>query len=212
MKSLQLLRRAFTLIELLVVIAIISILAALAVPHLIVTLKLAQLTNTLNNAKQLHTAIMRMTLDTAVTPDPEIGLPGDVENLTDLGDYVNRMVKYKYFEEGDLKTIFNAPGYTPAYSGSGRFTSANSPFKIYPVKSTDPNQRIMIATKNFTFGQPLADGKAPYGNIGAVIVRKSGEAVKINDQQATASGNGSLGLGDGGTGSDNPGSEGTPLQ
>jgi prepilin-type N-terminal cleavage/methylation domain-containing protein len=211
MKILHRSRQGFTLIELLVVIAIIAILAALAVPQIASAMVQGQLTQTLNNARQIHIAITRMAMDNSVNPDPKIGWPGDITDIQDIGSFCDRMVDYKYFERGDLRTVFAAPGVT-AYNGQGNFSSQNSAFKIYRIKETDPGQCILVATKNFTFGQALSDSTAPYAKKGAVIFRKGGEGLKINDQQATNSGTGNLGLGEGGTSTDQPGSEGNPLQ
>src|SRR3954471_910724 len=103
-------RQGFTLIELLVVIAIIAILAALAVPQIAAALTKGQLTQTLNNARQIYIATMRMTTDASVTPDPKLGWPGDVTDITSLSNFVDRLVTYKYVDTGDLKSLFYAPG------------------------------------------------------------------------------------------------------
>ena len=164
-------RQGFTLIELLVVIAIIAILAALAVPQIAAALVKGQLTQTLNNARQIQIATLRMTTDASVTPDPKLGWPGDVSDISTLSQFVERLIDYKYIDRGDVKSLFYAPG-VKAYSGTGPISKDNSAFDIYPVKDTDVSQVIFIATKNFHFGQPLdahPPQYTPYGNKGAVI-------------------------------------------
>jgi prepilin-type N-terminal cleavage/methylation domain-containing protein len=202
--------KGFTLIELLVVIAIIAILAALAVPQIAAALTKGQLTQTLNNARQIHIATLRMTTDASVTPDPKLGWPGDVTDISTLSGFVERLVEYKYIDRGDIKSLFYAPG-VKAYRGTGPFDKENSAFDIYPVKDTDVSQVIYIATRNYEFGVPLKPTQSPYGNKGAVLFRKGGEGVIINDQQATHSSDGGLGFNPGGTSMEDVGPKGTPL-
>jgi hypothetical protein len=165
----------------------------------------------LNNARQIHIATLRMTTDASVTPDPKLGWPGDLPDIATLPDFVERLVEYKYIDRGDLKGLFTAPGIKP-YPGMGRFKSENSAFKMYRVTDNDLSQVIFLATKNFTFGQPLDEKAAPYGKRGAVIFRKGGEGVIINDQQAADSGSGALGFMPGATSWESPGTERDVLQ
>jgi hypothetical protein len=52
----------------------------------------------------------------------------------------------------------------------------------------------------------------PYGNKHAIIFRKGGEGVIINDQQATNSGDGNLGFNVGGTSIEDIGPPSAPLR
>jgi hypothetical protein len=169
-----------------------------------------QLTQTLNNARQIHLATLRMTTDAAVEPNPKLGWPGDLPDVKSLGDFVERLVEYKYMDRGDIKSLFHAPG-VKAYGGTGPFSSENSAFKIYKARNADVGEVIYISTNNFTLGQPLDANAVPYGKKGAVIFRKSGEGVIINDRQATHSANGNLGLNVGGTSLENVGAPSPPL-
>jgi hypothetical protein len=165
-----------------------------------------QLTQTLNNAREIDIATLRMETDGQVASNPKLGWPGDLPDVKTLSDFVERLMEYKYLDRGDLKSLFYAPG-VKAYSGRGQFSSENSAFKIYKVTKADDSQVIFIATKNFTFGQALDPKAAPYGDKGAVIFRKGGEGVIVNDQQAKNSSNGNLGLMPGATSKDSPGTE-----
>lgn len=169
-----------------------------------------QLTQTLNNARQIHIATLRMTTDASVEPNPKLGWPGDLPDVKTVGDFVERLIEYKYIDRADVKTLFYAPG-IKAYPGSGPFSAENSAFKIYKVKDQDLSQVIYLATKNFTFGQPLDPKAVPYHSKGAVIFRKGGEGIVINDQQATTSGNGHVGFNVGGTSTEDPGPVAVPL-
>jgi hypothetical protein len=170
------------------------------------SIRKGQLVQTLNDARQIQIATLRMATDAEVTPYPKLGWPGDLPDVKTLSDFVERLVEYKYIDRRDIKSLFYAPG-VKAYPGTGPFAPENSAFKIYKVTKADGPQVIFIATKNFTFGQALDPKAAPYGDKGAVIFRKGGEGVIINDQQAKNSSNGNLGLMPGATSKDSPGIE-----
>jgi type II secretory pathway pseudopilin PulG len=199
--------------EVLAVVALVVILALLAVPQFSTGVPNwhGLLTQTLNNARQIHIATLRMTTDAEVEPNPKLGWPGDLPDVQTLPDFVERLVEYKYIDRGDLKSLFYAPG-VKAYKGTGPFASENSAFQIYKVRKADVSQVIYMSTKNFAFGQPLDPKAMPYGNKHAIIFRKGGEGVIINDQQATRSGDGNLGFNVGGTSMEDIGPPSTALQ
>lgn len=162
------------------VVAIIGVLAAIAVPSFARARSQAQATMTLSNARQLQLAAMRMALDNDAAPDPALGWPGDLAKsparpVVTVGDYIERLVEYKYLERADLPKLFAAPG-IPAYTGSGNFDSAFSPFKIYRVRTADSGDCLFLATRNFTFGLPLDSATQPFGSKVGVVVDKGGAA------------------------------------
>ncbi len=199
---------AFTLIELLVVIAIIAILAALVLPNVASAFDKAKLTGALSNGKQIHQATLRMALDNAANPDPELGWPGDLAKATtnpvsSISQFVERLVDYKYLERGSLSKLFSGPNVS-AYKGTGTFTGENSVYKIYLDRDSDYDTCLFLATKNFTFGQDL-DAKKPFSDKGCVIVHKGGDAIQLSSKQAK---NKNVGLMPGSTSQDSPGDEG----
>jgi prepilin-type N-terminal cleavage/methylation domain-containing protein len=175
--------QAFTLIELLVVIAIIAILAALVLPSISGAFDKAKLTTALSNGRQIHQLTYRMVLDTAASPNPDLGWPGDLFKSTTrpvatIGQFVDRLVEYKYLDKGQLGKLFAGPGIT-TYSGTGPFQGSNCVFNIFKVEENNLDTTLFLATKNFTFGSDL-DKTMPYGESGAVIVRKGGDAQSLS--------------------------------
>src|SRR5687768_7353388 len=89
---------AFPIIALIVTIVAVGILAFLAVPQVTDHGGDGRGAQALNNAKQIHLATVRMVLDSSVAPDPKLGWTGDLPDITDVGEFGERLVDYKYFE------------------------------------------------------------------------------------------------------------------
>jgi len=190
---------AFTLIELLVVIAIIAILASLAIPAVTGAMVKGQMTQTLNNERQVFLAASQMAIDAVSTGDQNLGWPGDLAKtdrttgkITNVSDYVTRIISYDYLKPGDVTKVFSAPGVTPwsgtVSSGSGAsltpaFTNANNPFKIYKVTEQDGSDILFLASKNFTYGSELDPKGVPYGDKGFIIFHKGGDGAILKKQQ-----------------------------
>lgn len=199
--------KGFTLIELLVVISIIAVLASLAVPAVTGALVKGQLIQAMSNARQIHQATMSMATDGATNSDSNLGWPGDLNpnlntavtgssGVTTLPQFVQRLVQYDYFKAADLK-IFSTAGIT-AYSGgqdssgtlTATFLDANSAFKLYWVRDTDPSNTLLLATKNYTYNTAFttqASSYKPFGDKGFVVIRKGGDASILKKQQAAPS-------------------------
>jgi prepilin-type N-terminal cleavage/methylation domain-containing protein len=185
---------AFTLIELLVVIAIIATIAAFAVPALTSALSKGQMTGTMNNVRQLYLAGYQMALDGSANGDANLAWPGDyTSGISNLQDYVQKLVQNDYLKASDLSKILSAPGATctAASSGSGSSTtvtlSCSSGLKIYPITSADGSNTIFAVTSNYTYDTDFASNAAvPYGDKGFVVVRKGGDAAVLRKNNAKA--------------------------
>ncbi|HEV7402844.1 MAG TPA: prepilin-type N-terminal cleavage/methylation domain-containing protein [Chthoniobacteraceae bacterium] len=209
MKSLQRAAssKGFTLIELLVVIAIIAILAALVLPSITGAFNRAKLTTALSNGRQIHQSTYRMVLDNAANPNPDLGWPGELAKaaanpVASTGQFVERLVQYKYVERGSLAKLFSGPAPVTTYPGTGPFQGQNSVFNFFKIEDNDNDTAIFLATKNFTFGAAL-DIKQPYGEQGCVVVRKGGDALMLTGGQAM---NKNIGVMPGGT-TESPGQQ-----
>ncbi len=185
---------AFTLIELLVVIAIIATIAAFAVPALTSALAKGQMTGTMNNARQLYLAGYQMALDGSANGDANLAWPGDyTSGISNLQDYVQKLVQNDYLKASDLSKILSAPGATctATSTGTGSSTtvtlSGNSGIKVYPVTSADGSNTIFAVTSNYTYNTDFASSAGtPYGDKGFVIVRKGGDAAVLRKNNAKA--------------------------
>jgi type II secretory pathway pseudopilin PulG len=172
----------------LVVLAIVAVLAAIAIPSFARARQRAQATMTMSHARQIQMAAMRMALDNEVAPDPALGWPGDLAKsptrpVTSLGDYVERLVEYKYLERGSLPVLFQAPG-IPPYTGTAPFDAMYSPFKVYKVRASDPEDCLFLATRNFTYGSGLDPATKPYGAQAGIVCRKDGSAQILRTEPA----------------------------
>jgi len=178
--------RAFTLIELLVVISIIAVLVSLALPAVAGAVTRAQLGQQSSNSRQIHIAQAQMALEAITTGDTNYGWVGDL-GLSSVQDFVNRLVTNDFIHPKDAVKIFSCPGITPgvATSNSVTISSTNTGFSIYQVKDKDPGVTVFITTKNYTWGQPLSKDAKPFGDIGFVVQRKSGDATVFRKSQAT---------------------------
>ncbi len=201
---------AFTLVEMLVVIAIIATIAAFALPAITGALVRGQLAQAVSNARQVHLATFAMTTDGTQTGDAKYGWPGDLAasttagvTITNVPDFVKRLVDNDYLKAGDLK-VFAAPGINPwngTYTKPANATSAgsfapefngttNCAFKIYKVKDTDSSNTIFLATKNFSYTDDsttaISSTAVPFGDKGFVVFHKGGDGTFYKKQQATS--------------------------
>ena len=201
---------AFTLVEMLVVIAIIATIAAFALPAITGALTRGQLAQAVNNARQIYLSTFSMATDGTQTGDAKYGWPGDLAQSTDpnvqitnVSDFVSRLVDNDYLKSGDLK-VFAAPGVTPwvgSYTKPADATSKgtfspifdgdkNCAFKIYKVSDKDAGSAIFIATKNFTYSSSsttaIDANKTPFGDKGFVVFHKGGDGTFYKRQQATS--------------------------
>jgi prepilin-type N-terminal cleavage/methylation domain-containing protein len=198
----------FTLVEMLVVIAIIATIAAFALPAITGALVRGQLAQAVSNARQVHLATFAMTTDGTQTGDAKYAWPGDLfassdatVKITNVSDFVKRLVDNDYLKAGDLK-VFAAPGvnpwnggYTKDANGVGTFSPAydgdkNCAYKIYKVTDKDPGNTIFLATKNFTYSGTASTAinstAAPFGDKGFVVFHKGGDGTFYKKQQATS--------------------------
>lgn len=179
--------RAFTDLEGLVVLVLFAILALLLVPN-IRGPHPGKGWSQLMNAKQIYLAIYQMAADHALTDDPLLGWPGDlalakVRPVSSLPEFVERMMELDYMKRTEVGKVFTAPGLS-MYPGKGSFLSKDSAFKIYKVTEQDDSRCVLVASRNFTFGKGLDSTKLPYGDRFGVIVRKGGDGLPLNAQQA----------------------------
>lgn len=177
---------AFTLIELLVVISIMAVLVSLALPAVTGAITRAQLGQLSSNAKQIHIAQTQMALEAVTTGDTNYGWVGDL-NITTVKGFVDNLVTNNFMHPKDAVKVFSCPGITPgtATTNTADIQSANTGFSIYPVQDKDPGVTVFITTKNYTWGQELSKETKPFGNVGFVVLRKTGDATVYREQQAT---------------------------
>jgi hypothetical protein len=199
-----------------VAVVLVAVFALLIAPDINDAIWKGRATHALSSARMIQIAMLRVTSDAGAkeVADPKLGWPGDVPDIKSVSDFVERLITYEYIAREDVASVFSvtasATGVKP-YPGTGPFLPENSAFKVYKVKENDVSQVIFLATKNFTFGQPLDEKAVPFGKRHAVLFRKGGEGVIINDQQAANSGSGNLGFNPGGTSMEDPGPPSVPL-
>ncbi len=211
--------------------AVLMVLGVLVFPSATICIDRSRMTNALSNGRQIHQATYRMVLDTAADPNPKLGWPGDLAKdethpVTTTGQFVERMVAYKYLERASLGRLFGgparrAPDREPfslsnlfskseviSYPGSGPFEGRHSVFTFFNVTEKDSERVIFLSTKNFHFGAPL-DPMKPYGDEAGVILHKAGDAERLTADRAMSK---KVGLMPGGT-IENPGvQEGSTLK
>jgi hypothetical protein len=159
---------------------LLAILFALMPIQLTTQLQRGQMIQSVNNARQIYLAASTMAEDGVHSNDPRLGWPGDLaaavaEPVTTLSDYVERLIAFDYLKRNDIGKLFAAPG-VRAHTGTGSLAPENSGFKIYRFGEKDDAACIAIATKNFRVREDLDPDAVPFGNRGAVILRKAGDA------------------------------------
>ncbi len=85
----------------------------------------------------------------------------------------------KIFSAGDIRVT--------AWNESG---PNNSAYYVYAIDDTSPSDAILMSTKNWLApisgaGPALTKDGKPFGDKGAIIVKKGGSAQVINSRQAT---------------------------
>jgi type II secretory pathway pseudopilin PulG len=181
----------FSTAELVVVIVIIGVILVLAGPAFRSALVKRDLTRTMNNGRELYLAAFRMATDGAAKSDASLAWPGDYPTNT-LAEYCGRLVEKDYVKAADLQRVLSTPGAacTVAMSGPPPATTltGKNALKIYKVKSVDPSNTIFAASSNYVYDTELNSNAVPFGDIGFVVVRKSGDAGVYKKDRATPAG------------------------
>lgn len=182
---------ALTLRELLVAIAIIALILILAWPAFTNALAKRDLTRTMKNERDLYLAAFRMATDGAAKSDANLAWPGDYPAKS-LAEYCGKLIERDYVKSADLQRMLSAPGAacTVTTSGSPPATmlTGASALKIYKMKSGDPSNTIFAASANYTYDTALRPDAKPFGDIGFVVIHKSGDAGLFGKNQATPAG------------------------
>ena len=189
----------FTLIELLVVIAIISILATILVPAVQNGLVQAKLASVMSNGRNIYLAIAARDMEDVLSTErawPASTGGGSVpeEEYADSTTYFEWMVT-----NGLLNvdfSFFAAPGVSAALSTNvADFAAENNAWVITAdVGTSTKDTTPVLFTRNLGDGSggnltklPDPDGKSanlsadvePFGDKGAVVIRKGGAANKV---------------------------------
>ena len=155
----------------------------------------ARLLSGVNAAQNIHKAAFMMAQEAAVKESDNYGWPGDLYasgKITNVSDYMNRLVGDGFLPVGALKTFAGSEpksGFIPyegEIKGRGKnakldppFRPENCAFKIYLVKKSDGDNALFLVSKNYTYNQPLNAKSKPYGKKGFVVVRKDGSGAAL---------------------------------
>jgi type II secretory pathway pseudopilin PulG len=170
-----------------VIIVIIAVILGLAWPALTNAIAKRDLTRTMNNARELYLAAFRMATDGAAKSDPTRAWPGDYP-VSNLSEYCGKLVEKDYLKAADLQRILSAPGADCAVSSTNghAFTlTGKSALKVYKVRSVDRSNTIFVASANYVYDTALDAKAVPFGDLGFVVVRKSGDAGVYKKNRAT---------------------------
>jgi type II secretory pathway pseudopilin PulG len=172
-------------------ILIIAVILGLAWPALTSAIAKRDLTRTMNNARELYLAAFRMATDGAAKSDSDLAWPGDYP-VSNLSEYCGKLVEKDYLKAADLQRILSAPGATCTVQLSGPPTTVTlrgkSALKIYKVKKIDRSNTIFLASANYFYDTALDPKAVPFGDLGFVAVRKSGDAGVYKKNRATVDG------------------------
>jgi hypothetical protein len=152
-----------------------------------------EMTRVENNARALYLAAFQMATDGAAKGDPDSGWPGDYPSI-DLATYCAKLIGKGYLKPADLEEMLSGGGMRCNVHVTGDpknpvvTLSGTSALKIYKVKSTDPSTTIFAASSNYVYGTSLNPATQPFGDVGFVVVRKSGDTGVYKNMQATMAG------------------------
>jgi type II secretory pathway pseudopilin PulG len=181
------------LLYLLILIVVLAFGGVLAWPTIRYGMTKREMTRTMKNARALYLAAFQMASDGATKGDPDSAWPGDYPSA-DLADYCAKLIEKGYLKPADLEEMLSGAGMkcTVQITGDPKkpvvTLSGPSVLKIYRVKSTDPSNTIFAASSNYVYGTPLNPAAKPFGDVGFVVVRKSGDSGVYKKGQATQAG------------------------
>ena len=184
---------AFSLLHLLIAVVVLAAGALLAWPTIRHGMTKREMTRTMNNARALYLAAFQMATDGAAKGDAESAWPGDYPSA-DLAAYCAKLIEKGYLKPADLEEMLSGAGLKCTVHTTGDpkkpvvTLSGASVLKIYKVKSTDPSNTIFAASSNYVYGTPLNPTAEPFGDVGFVVVRKSGDSGVYKKGQATLAG------------------------
>lgn len=140
----------------------------------------------MKNGRELYLIALRMATDGSANADTTRAWPGDYPVNT-LAEYSTKLIGLKYGSAADLERLFSAPQAKcrVTFNGTGASLSGKSALKIYKVRTADPSNTIFAASANYLYATPLSSSSEPFGDIGFVVIRKSGDAGVYKPGQAT---------------------------
>ena len=168
-----------------------AVIALLAWPAFNSALAKRDLTRTMNNGRELYLAAFKMATDGAANSNSDLAWPGDYPTNS-LTEYCDKLVRNQYLTPADLQRLLSAPGANCTATMSGPpgllLLSGPTAFKIYKVRAADPSNTLFAASSNYIYGTPLNGDAKPFGEMGIVVVHKSGDASLFGKNQATPAG------------------------